>query len=119
MIARRSRRWQAPHRPALYHLYQLSAADPRSKRLSCYRLILSFTLHGSYHEENLSSFSPIFRRIWDTSKFEGFFPFIAGPARAAMPLPTFVATPGISVGYLQGRSKLDNLMLAKMHERGF
>src|SRR2546423_4600253 len=36
-----------------------------------------------------------------------------------MPLPTFVATPGISIRDLQGRTKLDNLMLAKMHERGF
>src|SRR5437667_8050377 len=64
-------------------------------------------------------FSPIFCRIWDTSKFEGFFPFIAGPARAAMCFPTFVATPGISIGDLQGCTKLDNLMLAQMHERGF
>src|SRR5256885_11726784 len=62
---------------------------------------------------------PIFCRIWDSSKFESFFPFKAGTASAAMSLPTFVATPGISIGYLQGRTKLDNLMLAKMHERGF
>src|SRR5437016_881848 len=36
-----------------------------------------------------------------------------------MPLLTFVATPCISVGYLQGCTKLDNLMFAKMRKRGF
>ena len=36
-----------------------------------------------------------------------------------MSLPAFVATPGISIGYLQDRTKLDNLMLAQVHERRF
>ncbi len=35
-----------------------------------------------------------------------------------MPLLASVATPRISTGYVQGRTKLDNLMLAKMRKRG-
>src|SRR2546423_12853768 len=45
-------------KPCVSLTLSLTVSDTRSKRLSCYRLILSFTLHGFYHEENPSSFSP-------------------------------------------------------------
>src|SRR6266702_8807031 len=67
----------------------------------------------------LIPFYLIFCWIRNTGQLESFFPFKAGPASATMSLLTFVATPCISVGYLQGCTELDNLMFAKMRKRSF